>query len=81
MAQRKNEAKWIEARERWQINVMNEGVRKTFVSSLPGKKGKIECEKKADKWLEEKLANENSRAEVILDQWYSTLQESTSTSH
>lgn len=81
MPTRKNEAKWIEARERWQINVMNEGVRKTFVSSTPGKKGKIECEKKADKWLKERLANENSRAEVILDQWYSALQESTSKSH
>lgn len=58
MANRKNEAKWIEARERWQINVMNEGVRKTFVSSMPGKKGKIECEKKADKWIASQKAKD-----------------------
>lgn len=51
MPTRKNEAKWIEARQRWQINVMQEGERKTFVCSTPGRKGKIECERKADKWL------------------------------
>lgn len=51
MAERKNEAKWIEARERWQINVTNNGMRKTFVCSTAGRKGKLECERKADKWL------------------------------
>ena len=49
---RKNEAKWIESRERWQINVQKDGERRTFQSSHKGTKGKIEAEKKADKWLE-----------------------------
>ena len=51
---RKNEAKWIESCERWQVNVQEDGERKTFVSSKPGVKGKIEAEKKADVWVEEK---------------------------
>ncbi len=50
---RNTEAKWIEARQRWQINVTNDdGERKTFVSSKPGRKGKLEAERKADEWLE-----------------------------
>lgn len=51
MPTRKTEARWIESRERWQVNVTNNGERKTFACSTPGRKGKIECEKKADKWL------------------------------
>ena len=81
MPTRKNEAKWIEARQRWQINVMQEGERKTFVCSTPGRKGKIECERKADKWLREHLSNESTRADIILDQWYESLKQSTSQSH
>lgn len=49
---RRNEAKFIESRKRWQINVQKYGVRKTFISNLKGRKGKIEAERKADKWLE-----------------------------
>ena len=49
---RRSEAVWIEARARWQINVQRDGKRKTFTSSLPGRKGKHEAEAKADDWLE-----------------------------
>jgi len=49
---RRSEAVWIEARGRWQINVQRDGKRKTFTSSLPGRKGKHEAEAKADDWLE-----------------------------
>lgn len=51
MAERKNEAAWMEKQERWQIKVQKDGERKAFYSTTPGKKGKIEAEKKADKWL------------------------------
>lgn len=56
-----NEAAWLDKYNRWQIKVQKEGVRKTFTSSTPGKKGKIECEKKADKWLEKGTLNSNIR--------------------
>jgi integrase len=51
MAVRQNEAVWIDSVGRWQINVQRNGQRKTFTCSTPTKKGKIEAERKADKWL------------------------------
>lgn len=49
---RQTEARWIENANRWQVNVTSaDGNRKTFVSSKPGKKGKLEAERKADDWL------------------------------
>ena len=51
---RKNEAKWIESQNRWQIKVQSDGERRTFYSSIKGTKGKIEAESKADKWLKSK---------------------------
>lgn len=50
--QRRAEAVWIESRSRWQINVQRDGKRKTFTSSIPGRKGKHEAESKADDWLD-----------------------------
>jgi integrase len=52
MASRKNEAHWFEARGHWRIDVQANGRRKSFYSSTRGRKGKIECGRKADEWLE-----------------------------
>lgn len=53
MAQvRRAEARWIEARQRWQLNAQRDGKRRTFTSSTPGRRGKHEAEAKADEWLE-----------------------------
>lgn len=49
---RRAEAIWIESRSRWQINAQRDGKRKTFTSTIPGRKGKHEAEGKADDWLE-----------------------------
>lgn len=49
---RRAEAAWVESRSRWQINVQRDGKRKTFTSTLPGRKGKHEAEAKADDWLD-----------------------------
>ena len=49
---RKNEARWT-AREEWRIDVQSDGQRKSFYSSVKGRKGKIQCERKADEWLED----------------------------
>lgn len=38
--------------KRWKINVQKNGVRKSFYSSFPGRKGKAEAENKAREWLE-----------------------------
>jgi integrase len=75
--QRKNEARWIESRQRWQINVQAEGERRTFTSSVPGSKGKIAAEKKADKWLSTGSVNENTKVTVLLDMFYESLKDRT----
>lgn len=61
MSERKNEAKWLEKYQRWQINVQRDGKRKTFYSKTPGTKGKIDAEKQADKWLKGGFENPTMR--------------------
>lgn len=58
---RTNEAVWLDKYNRWQIKVQKEGIRKTFTSSIKSKKGKIECEKKADAWLSSDVVNTSIR--------------------
>lgn len=70
MAARKSEAIWIESRKRWQINVQANNERRTFTSSVSGRKGKIAAEKKADVWLEQQLVGEGTRCEVLLDKFF-----------
>ena len=65
MPERKNEAAWIESRQRWQINVQREGERRTFTSSIAGKKGKIASEKKADAWLQSGLRDGSARLGAV----------------
>lgn len=50
--QRRSEAIWVDSRQRWQVNVQMDGKRKTFTSTIPGRKGKHEAEAKADDWLD-----------------------------
>lgn len=78
---RKNEARWIEERERWQINVQKNGERKTFTSKTPGKKGKAEAERKAERWLEDSTSAENARVGTLLDEYKKYLESCTSKSH
>jgi integrase len=56
-----NEAKWIESRQRWQINVQRDGERRTFTDPTPGKKGKAAAERKAEKWLTDKYSSSRIR--------------------
>ena len=65
MAERKNEAAWMESQQRWQIKVQHNGDRKTFYSTKPGKKGKVEAEKKADAWLQTGLHNGSQRLKTV----------------
>ena len=69
MSSRKNEAAWMEAQERWQIKVQKDGQRKTFYSKTPGKKGKIEAERKADKWLGSDIASDAMKLGKAWDSW------------
>ena len=46
------EARWNESKEYWQINVMVDGLRRSFYSKTPGKRGKKEAEAKAQEWAD-----------------------------
>lgn len=50
---RRAEACWIESKQYWEIKVQKNGTRKSFRSSITGRKGKHEAEAKADKWLKQ----------------------------
>ena len=64
---RKNEAVWNDKQSRWSIKVQRNGIRKSFYSSVSGKKGKIDCEKKADAWLENALGGENLKVSELYE--------------
>ena len=42
--ERRAEAIWIESKEYWEIKVQKDGVRKSFRSSVAGRKGKHEAD-------------------------------------
>ena len=81
MSERKNEAIWIESRQRWQIKVQRDGTRKIFTSYLKGKKGKADAERQADRWIDEPTTAEKARVSDLLDQYIKHLQETKSTGH
>ena len=49
--ERTTEAAWSDKYKRWSIKVRQDGQRKAFYSSTPGRRGKFEAERKADAWL------------------------------
>lgn len=78
---RVSEAYWVEKYHRWQVNVQKDGKRKTFTSTTPGKKGKLEAERKADRWLEDPVTAEKVRVGTLLDQYEAHLKATKSTGH
>ena len=78
---RKNEAVWVESRQRWQIKVQLDGTRRTFADPTPGKKGKIAAERKADCWLADNTIGENTKCGVLLDRYFDHVQATTSKSN
>lgn len=78
---RTNTAKWIESAGRWQINVQKDGIRKTFVSSKPGRTGQAEANRKADRWLDDGISNAKIKVKQASDQYIESLKLSTSKSH
>lgn len=78
---RKNEAVWVESRQRWQINVQSDGVRKTFTDSTQGRRGKAAAERKADKWMEDHTSTDSIRIDALLDQYEEHLDATKSVSY
>lgn len=81
MRERKVEARFIESRQRWQCNVQTNGVRKTFTSSIPGRRGKIDAERKADIWLDTQIVGENAKASATIAQYLETIDATASSTY
>lgn len=81
LVKRTNTAKWIESAGRWQINVQKDGIRKTFVSSKPGRTGQAEANRKADRWLDDGISNAKIKVKQASEQYIESLKLSTSKSH
>jgi integrase len=69
MGKRTNTAKWIESRKRWQIKVQKDGIRKTFISSTPGRTGQREANAKADAWLDDGIEDQRLLVSISLDRF------------
>ncbi len=74
------EARWEEKWHRWKINVSVEGQRRSFYSSVPGRKGKKEAEEKAQLWADTR-SGKDMRLDVAVGAWldYKRLHVSSST--
>ncbi len=81
MAKRTSTAVWLEKYGRWQINVQKDGIRKTFSSSIPGRNGQREANRKADDWLDDNIDNASVRCDRLYDAWIEELKVTTSRSY
>ena len=70
MSKRVNTAKWIEKYNRWQINVQKDGKRKSFYSSIPGRNGQRDANRKADKWLTSDVLASGTRLNAFFNGAY-----------
>lgn len=77
---RTNTAVWLEKYNRWQIKVQKDGERRTFTSSIPGRNGQREANRKADAWLEDGI-QKRMRCGVLLDYFLENIKERTSSSN
>lgn len=77
MGKRTNTARWTG--KMWRIDVQQDGKRKSFYSSTPGRTGQREANAKADAWLEEGINPRGARVEALYKDWFAVQQQTTST--
>lgn len=77
---RTNTASWDEKNQRWRIAVQKDGVRKNFYSSIPGRNGQREANRKADDWLDKDI-EQRMRCDRALDLFVENIKERTSFSN
>ena len=78
MSRRTNSAVWQEAYSRWRVAVQKDGQRRYFYSSLPGRTGQREANRKADAWLEDGVGVKAGRVEDVYKLWLEGLKQTTS---
>ena len=62
-----NEYRGMEASKRWQVNVQQDGKRRSFYSSTPGRTGQREANAKADAWLDNGIENTSTRVAALYE--------------
>ena len=81
MDRRTNTATWNEAQKRWKINVQRDGRRRSFYSSIPGRKGQREANAKADAWLVDGVDNTGAKVSALYADFIEAKKAGTSRSH
>ena len=76
MGKRTNTARWTG--KMWRIDVQQDGKRKSFYSSTPGRTGQREANAKADAWLDDGINPRGERVAALYPRWFATMQETTS---
>ena len=71
--ERKNYAAWSEKYGRWSIKIQRNGQRRTFYSSIPGKRGKLDAERKADTWLNNGMLKDGIRFDDLAASFVDTV--------
>ena len=68
MQERTNTAKWSEKEQRWRISIQRDGKRKVFTSSIPGRAGQRDANRKADEWANSGV-DYNATVESLYEKW------------
>ena len=76
MGKRTNTAHWTGTR--WRIDVQQGGERRSFYSSIPGRRGQREANAKADEWLDNGIQDSAMRAETAYLAFLEHLKQTTS---
>ena len=79
MGKRVNTAVWYEKYQRWQIKVQKNGIRKPFYSSIPGRNGQREANRKADDWLDDNISGTTRKISVLYDEMLEEIKLTTGT--
>ena len=79
MGKRTNTARWTG--KMWRIDVQQDGKRKSFYSSTPGRTGQREANAKADAWLDDGIAARAPRVAAAGALWLHEVEQTTCTTN
>lgn len=75
MTKRTSSAKWVESKGYWMIKVQQDGMRKSFYSTKPGRNGQREANAKAYAWLEFSTQGRSIRCKQAVEEFLELKQE------
>ena len=60
---------WQANENRWRLRVQKDGQRRAFYSNIPGRRGAMECQEKADQWLRGAAVPADAKVEEAFKNW------------